>query len=222
MGYTAGVMERPSVTMRVGTSLTTERGAIIHVSKISKRRTPPGSTAKHEAAHIIAAQASGGIALATIIGTSEYAGATWPVVMTAMAAMAAKADGHDGYGWDEFMTQFILGVNPNAAASSAASYLASRHDYMYVVASKLQEKGTIGQGEVDEAYREVDDEKAGNWDVAIHLRSKEGQTNIYMRRSRNNEVAVPLEEVKDKDQKEEKKDAHSAQENGKDKTSLAA
>lgn len=200
-------MERPPLTLRVGTTLTTERGVSISVSKISRRRTPPGSTAQHEAAHVVAAQPAGGIFLATIVGTSEYAGATWPVRMTAMAAMAAKGDGHGGYGWDQFMTEYILGINPDAAASAAAAYLATMHDYKYVVASTLQEKGTITQSDVDAAYREVDDEKAGNWDVSVQFRSKDGATNIYMRRSRRGEVTLPGEVVqKDAKKEEEKKD----------------
>ncbi|HYK08947.1 MAG TPA: hypothetical protein VEW42_05605 [Candidatus Eisenbacteria bacterium] len=181
-------MERLPVTMRVDTTKTTERGISISVSKLYKRRTPPGQTALHEAAHV---EAAGQIFSATIVGTSEYLGATYPVVMTAAAAMAAEALGFDGTSHDRAVTKYGLGIDPDAAIGSAISLLAGRHDYMYAVASRLQEEGTIGQKDVDEVHKEVDDERQGIWDVAIHLKGKDGETNLYMRRSRNGEVLLP-------------------------------
>lgn len=195
------MMERPVPSfVKIGERITfTPFGAKQEVSiSVTRRLTrpiTPEPTSLHEAAHVVVAQADGGIDKATNQPSSTYQGATWPVHMTAASAMAAAALGMDGTGWDEFLTQHILGVNPEGAKSSALSALSGRMDYLQAVAEKLQERGTIGQKDVDEAYKEVDDKKQGIWDVQVQVTDENGTTTLHETRSKNETVMVEGEWV---------------------------
>lgn len=183
-------MERSPLLLRIGESIITENGARIRAVHAPRRRLSLSSKTKHEVAHIEAAQRDGGIHKATIIGTSEYDGATWPVVLTAFSAMAAKGERHDGTGWDEFLTRYILQKDPVEAASSAASYLSGRRDYMQAVGEVLEEKETIGQEDVDKAHEKVDAEKAGIHKVKLEIVQPDGKKNVRDVTSENNTVMV--------------------------------
>src|SRR5579872_3516200 len=195
-------MERPVPSyVKIGEKITftpfgTKQEVSISVTKRLRRPvSPPDGTSLHEAAHVVAAQADGGIHEATRQPSSTYLGATWPVNMTAASAMAAAALGFDGTGWDEFLTKHLLGVDPESAKSSALSALSGRMDYLQAVAEKLQERGTIGQKDVDEAYREVDEKKQGIWDVQINVTNADGTTTLHETRSKDDTVMVEGEWV---------------------------
>lgn len=205
-------MERPVPSyVKIGERITftpfgTKQEVSISVTKRLRRPiTPPDRTSLHEAAHVVAAQVDGGIHEATRQPSSTYLGATWPVHMTATSAMAAAALGLDGTGWDEFLTKYLLGVNPETAKSSALSALSGRMDYLQAVAEKLQERGTIGQKDVDEAYKEVDERKQGIWEVQVNVTDENGTTTLHEVRSKNDTVMVEGEWVilgKKEDEKE--------------------
>ena len=95
-------MERLSLASSSFASQTREDGTVVNVRKIELNRPIPGSVAEHEAAHVVAA---GNIVSATIIPSGEALGTTQPVKLTAAAAAAAEAMGHDGTGWDMFLTE---------------------------------------------------------------------------------------------------------------------
>jgi hypothetical protein len=113
--------------------------------------------------------------------------------MTAASAMAAAAMGFDGTGWDEYLTEHILGVDPNGARSSALSTLAGKHDEMHAVAEKLEEHGTIGQTEVNTAFQEVHERRQGIWDVALHVEDSDGKKQVHEVKSLNDHVMIPGE-----------------------------
>ncbi len=194
--YTAAAMERlPTTMIKVGETIRHEAGIVVSAVKRLRRRIAPGRTAFHEAAHIEASQLDEGIDRATIVGTSEYNGATWPRRMTATSAMAAAALDMDGTGWDEFLTAHILHVNPDGAKSTVLSILAGRQDYMWAVAEILEEKKTIGQEDVNRAHEQVDNERRGVWQVDVMVKNKDGTTFIHSTESENNNVMVPGEWV---------------------------
>jgi hypothetical protein len=115
---------------------------------------PSGSTADHEAAHVVAAK--GKIRSATIIRQGDALGSTVPEQMTPAAAAGAAADGHDGTSWDQFLTEHYMRVPFGQAKAAARAELTGKGLEKQAVASTLQKKGTIYQADVDEAYRIAD------------------------------------------------------------------
>jgi len=185
-------MERPR-TIGVNTIQRVENGVTVSVVQRIQKRRRPGHTALHEAAHIEAAQETGGIVMATIVASSDYLGATWPLVMSATSAMAAAAHGMDGTGWDEFLTMHYLHVNPDSAKNSALTVLAGRREYMEEVAQDLEEKSTIGQSDVDKAHQRVDKRRRGVWDVAVIVDDPSGKRAYYSTQTEENKAMVPGE-----------------------------
>lgn len=183
-------MERGPVSLRLGETLHHESGVIIRASKIQKSPRRVGSVALHEAAHVVVA---GQIDKATIVPSGDYQGATWPVHMTAESAMAAHAMGFDGTGWDRHLTEHILGVDPGAAAASAASILAGKQDEMQLVAEELEEHGTIGQAHVDKAFTQAQDMRSGNIAAEVTVEKPGDAKEQFIVKAENHTVMVPKE-----------------------------
>ena len=151
------------------------------------KRPQPGGTARHEAAHVVAA---GEIVYATIIPRGEALGITQPVKMTAAAAAAPEALGHDGTGWDMFLTEHILGVDPGTAKSAARSALSGRQEEMHEVATLLEEKKTIGQRDVDQARENVKKRRQGIHPIEVETTSPQGKTTTTIVESFRGEIKI--------------------------------
>src|SRR3990167_3000185 len=159
-------MERLNVAGVACATRTFEDGTTVNARKVEVRRPIPSFVAKHEAAHVVAA---GRIVSATIIPSGNASGITRPVKMTAAAAAAPEALGHDGTGWDMYITEHVLGVDPNVAKSAARSALSGREEELHEVATLLQERSTIGQSDVEEARQNVEDRAQGIFPVQIYI-----------------------------------------------------
>ncbi|OGM11861.1 hypothetical protein A2Z22_01410 [Candidatus Woesebacteria bacterium RBG_16_34_12] len=159
-------MERLKISGPEPVRKTLENGISIFAKKIITPRPIPGSVAEHEAAHVVAA---GEIISASIIPTGDALGTTRPVKMTAVAAAAAAALGYDGTGWDLFLTEYVLGVDPNSAKEAARSVLSGKGEEIEEVATLLQERGTIDQTDVNEAEQNIIDRKEGVFPVEVTI-----------------------------------------------------
>lgn len=176
--------------LRLSTGVVTrafDNGTTISASKLERPRKIPSSVAKHEAAHVVAA---GEIVMATIIPSGDALGRTQPVKMTAAAAAAAEALGHDGTGYDMYLTEHILGVDPGVAKSAARSALSGRDEEIYEVATLLEERGTIGQSDVKEAKQNVCDRRQGIFPVEIRISTPEGKTARFTAKTFRHEVKI--------------------------------
>lgn len=179
-------MERLNISKPV--AKTYENGVTVQARIIEPLKRPiPGETAEHEAAHVVAA---GEIVYATIIPSGNALGATKPVRMTAAAAAAAEAMGHSGTGWDMFLTEHYLGVDPGIAKSAAKAALSGRQEEIEEVASLLEERKTIGQGDVDQARRNVEKRRDGIHPVEVQISSPEGQTKVVTTLSFRGEIKI--------------------------------
>lgn len=181
-------MERLYFSSSASITRTYEDGTTVMVQKLEKPRKIPGSVAEHEAAHVVAA---GEIVMATIIPSGGALGTTQPVKMTAAAAAAAaEAMGHKGTGWDMYLTEHVLGVDPGTAKSAARSALSGRGEEMYEVASLLEEKGTIGQSDVVKARQNVSNRRDGIFPVEIKIIAPDGKTSRITTKSFRHEVRI--------------------------------
>ena len=165
-------MERLNLASSASITQELEDGTTVSAQRIEEPRVVPGSVAEHEAAHVVA---SGEIVMATIIPSGDASGTTQPVKMTAAAAAAAEAMGHDGTGWDMYLTKYVLGVDPGVAKSAARSALSGRAEEMYEVASILQKRKTITQVDVEEARQNVRDRRQGIFPVEIKIITPDGK-----------------------------------------------
>jgi hypothetical protein len=175
---------------------TTESGATISISSRQEQRKRPSETAWHESAHIVA---SGRIKSATIIPSGDALGSTTPEVMTPAAAAAAAADGHGGTGWDKFLTERILGLSFASAKAAARAALSGKGLEKEEVAIALEEKGTIGQSDVDEAYEKASNRRNGIIDVFIEVEDIDGNKNAFHTETLHGEVQIPTNLIKDKE-----------------------
>jgi hypothetical protein len=192
--YTAGVMERfrpgPESVLK-----TSKYGQKMSVVRTPVAFGPSGSTAKHEAAHVVASK--GKIRRATIIRQGDALGSTEPVELTPAAAAAAAADGHDGTSWDQFLTERYMGVSFSTAKSAAHAEMAGKDLEKEAVASTLQRKGTIFQADVDEAYRQADKARKGIASVEIVLIDHTGKMTQH-----KEETAKTTEQIMDETEQE--------------------
>lgn len=177
-------MERP---LGLGASHTLKDGTIVNVRKVEGKRKIPGSTAQHEAAHVVAA---GEIVHATIIPSGDALGTTQPVRMTAAAAAAADAMGYDGTGWDMFLTEHFLGVDAGTARSAARAALSGKQEEMWEVATILQEQKTIGQPEVRQAWQNVYERRQGIFPIKVEIITPDGKVKALNTKSFRNEVKM--------------------------------
>ncbi|OGD89847.1 hypothetical protein A3D07_02890 [Candidatus Curtissbacteria bacterium RIFCSPHIGHO2_02_FULL_42_15] len=180
-------MERLRLGSSAAITKTLESGATVTVERLEAKRPIPCSVAKHEAAHVVAA---GKIVSATIIPSGEVLGETRPVHLTASSAAAAAAMGYEGFGWDKLLTVDYLGVDWETAKAAARADLSGRADEMYEVATILQERGTIGQSDVEEARQNVKNRSEGIFPVQVNVLPPEGKVVTYMDESFHGEVIV--------------------------------
>lgn len=190
-------MERAPMVVEVGKKKRLANGVEIVASKLKEQIINPSDTARHEATHIVVA---GQIRRATIIPSGNALGSTEPVEMTAAAAMAAHAMGHDGTGWDEFLTKFLLRVNPESAASVARAVLANKEEELQAVAEELEEKKTIGQYDVERAYQKAERRRQRIDRAKIVVLRPNGKSEEHELESHHNIVMIPgrLYDVKGK------------------------
>ena len=180
-------MERLKFAATANTERTLEDGTIVSARKVEAKRPNPGSVAEHEAAHVVAA---GRIVSATILPSGDALGTTQPVKMTAAAAAAPEALGHDGTGWDMYITEHVLGVDPNVAKSAARSALSGRGEELYEVATLLQERSSIGQSDVEEARQNVKDRNQGIFPIRVEILTPDGQRRRVTAKSFRNEINI--------------------------------
>jgi len=180
-------MERLSVAGAASATRTFEDGTIVGARKVEVKRPIPGFVAIHESAHVVAA---GKIVSATIIPSGDALGTTQPVEMTAAAAAAAEALGCSGTGHDMFITEHVLGVDPSAAKSAARSVLSGKSEEMYEVATLLQERGTIGQADVEEARENVKNKNQGIFSIEVEIKPPQGKVITYMTESFKGEINI--------------------------------
>lgn len=186
MSYNIRV-ERLSLASNGPASMSYEDGTTVTVRKMEPARPMPGSVAEHEAAHVVAA---GEIVNATIIPSGDALGTTTPVRMTAAAAAAAEAMGHSGTGWDMFLTEHYLGVDRHTAKAAARAALSGKQEEMHEVATLLQERGTIGQSDVNEAWKNVDNRRHGIHIVEVQINKPGEKTQTHRLQSFRNEIKI--------------------------------
>lgn len=173
----------------------TESGARISISSIQEQRKRPSETAWHESAHIIASD--GEIESATIIPSGDVLGSTKPKVLT--PAAAAAAHGHGGTGWDQFITEEFLGVSFSSAKEAAKAKLAGKGLEKEEVAIALEEKGTIGQSDVDEAYEKASNRRNGVVDVFVAIVDIQGKKDVFRTKTFHGEVKIPIDLIEGED-----------------------
>lgn len=156
-------MERLNIEKPV--QITGADGTTVSARRLDGQPRPrPGSVAIHEAAHVVAA---GEIVSATIVPSGDAAGATVPVRMTVEAAAAAAAYGCDGTGWDMFLVEHALGADRGSALAAGRAALSGKGDLLTEVATLLEERKTIGQGDVNEAHNNLERESQGKHPVEV-------------------------------------------------------
>lgn len=181
-------MERLNLASAACVTKTLEDGTTITARKIEIQRPKPQGTANHEATHAVAA---GEIVYATIIPNGDALGTTQPVKMTAAAAAAPDALGHSGTGWDMFLTEHVLGVDPGTARSAARSALSGRYEEIEEVATLLQERKTIGQRDMEEARQNIKDRTNGIFEAEVEI-IKPGENIItFPTRTLGGEIKIP-------------------------------
>lgn len=182
------MVERLDLSAKTYVSKILEDGTTITARKIETQRPKPQGTASHEAAHAVAA---GEIVYATIIPSGDALGTTQPVKMTAAAAAAPDALGHSGTGWDMFLTEHMLGVDPGTARSAARSALSGRYEEIEEVATLLQERKTIGQRDMKEARQNIKDRTNGIFEAEVEILKPGENVITFPTRTLGGEIKIP-------------------------------
>lgn len=175
-------------------SITANRSRYIEGFKFSiepqtpVKKTIPGSTAIHEAMHAVAALENGtSVDSVTIVPGDGYLGLTKLGKADAVAAMAPHSMGKAGTGHDVFIAGII--GNAGAAESVARGIINSNMDKVEAVASVLEEKRTIGSGEIHSAIDEIKNPKPIS--VTLFIESPTGEQRKERVEVRDNIVMVP-------------------------------
>lgn len=187
-------MERLFLPDEVLLTKTLENGTLVTAQKIIPFRPTPSSVAEHEAAHIVVA---GEIDHATIIPSGNALGTTKPKRMTAAAAAAAEALGHDGTSWDMYLVEHVLGADPTQAKMEASMTLATREEERQEIATLLEERRTIGQSDVLEARENVRRRRGGIYPVEITVTPFKGRSRRFVRESHYDQVDLSSDELQD-------------------------
>lgn len=166
------------------------KGTEVVATKIYPQRIIPGNTARHEAAHIVAAESGGGIKTATIIRRGNVLGSVEPSRISAKTGAAAAALGFDGTPWDKFVVEYGLGVSWSEAKSAARAELAGQEEFMEEVASTLQKEKTINQNHVDGARKRIEERKQGIYPVKVEIYRAGKLHDSYTTKSFHGEVIV--------------------------------
>ena len=122
--------------------------------------------------------------------------------MTPAAAAGAAADGHDGFGWDKFLTEHVMGVPFEQAKAGARAKLSGRELEKQAVAGILQRKGIIFQADVDEAYRLANKVRKGIATVVVTLIDNKGKMTRYQTETAQTADQI-VDELEEKESKEE-------------------
>ncbi|MBN1168660.1 hypothetical protein JXA63_02100 [Candidatus Woesebacteria bacterium] len=178
--------ERISLSLDKSVERSYKDGTSVRARVILPQRADPGSTAIHEAVHVVAA---GEIVSATNIPSGDALGTTRPVRMTAIAASAPAALGHSGAGWDKFITENYLGMDFDTAKRAARSALAGKEKEIEAVAIQIEEKRRITQTDVDEARRSVAQQEQGIFPVEVTV-VKSGTVYSYTTNSSRGEIQI--------------------------------
>jgi hypothetical protein len=182
--------ERLSVATSELEKIVLKDGREIVVRKNETPRPKPGRTARHEAAHIMAAMPAGGIVEATIVPNGDSLGSARPVRMTAASAAAAGAMGYGGTGWDRFITENYLRVDWGTAKSAARAVLADKTVEIEEVAFELEEEKTISQHHVDKAIKRAGEKKQGIFPVSVEVYQSGRKVESFTAQSFHGEVKI--------------------------------
>lgn len=152
-------------------------------------RTIPGSTARHEALHTVAAILNNThVKEASKIPGPGYLGRTILGQFDGLSFVAAHAFGCSGTGHDRAVL-VMLGHSPEVLASSARSLLSGHEDEIQAVSSLIESKGTISGYEAKDAMG-----RAANPEVDIYLFGPEGEKRHFVTRVRKSEgYIIPLD-----------------------------
>ncbi len=166
-----------------GTTLeaTAKRPVIRHVKD---------KTAKHESMHVVTSQSSGGIEYATIIASGNALGVTKPKVMTIETAGAAVDFDPEGSSHDQRISHYLWGADRSTTAAAGRNALAGNDDYVDEVGVMLEDKKTIDQHDVNQAYEIVNRRKAGMYEANIKIVDSDGVTNDIHKETKNHEVEI--------------------------------
>ncbi len=116
-------------------------------------KTNPGSTAIHEAKHVVAALKNGtGVEGATIVPGAGFLGLTRLSRPDAVAALAPHATGESGTGHDVFIASQMGAIG---AESAARSIINSNMDEVMAVAVALEENKSLGSWDIDRAINKL-------------------------------------------------------------------
>jgi hypothetical protein len=182
------MLERLSVATTESVRATFKGGLEVVARKIETPRPIPGLTARHEAAHVVAASA---IVEADIIPRGDTLGTTRPVRMTAATAAAAGAMGYQGTGWDRFLTENYLDVPWNSAINASQAVLSDKKDLLEEVATTLEEEKSIRQYHVEAAKKRVAEKRQGIYPVILEIYQSGKKVRSVETKSFHGEVVIP-------------------------------
>lgn len=120
-----------------------------------------GNVALHEASHVVVLDDRGkAIKEATINPGAEYLGKV-EAEFDPAGAVAAHANGFNGTSHDLLITK-IQGYNPETYIPVAREILSRRNPDVDAIAEALEEKKTLGPGEIKKVFSEVNAKKKEN------------------------------------------------------------
>lgn len=132
----------------VGQKLSFGNSSIEVTSNLLSSNSHPSDTAEHESTHAVVAIAHGtDVESASVIPGDGYLGITKLTKFDAVAAVAPHAMGHDGTGWDLYITK-AQGHSPDHAGSVARSYATTEKNVILEVAAHLDAKGAMSGSEI--------------------------------------------------------------------------
>lgn len=153
----------------------------------------PGSTARHEAFHTVAALLTGTHVIeASRIPGPGFLGRTILSEFNAISFMAAHAMGCGGTGHDVSVIAW-KGHDPNSLAEAARSVLSGHEEEIYTVSSLIESRGTISGNEAKWAMDVVT-----NPEAEIDIINPLGEKRHFVTRIKKGEgykisIGIPLE-----------------------------
>lgn len=171
----------------VGQKVDFGNSSIEVTSNLLSNAIHPSDTAHHEATHSVVALANGtGVKSASVIPGDGYLGITELTRFDAVAAVAPHAIGHDGTGWDLYITQ-AQGHGVDNAASVAKSIVSGERDIIQEVAAHLDEKGSLSGGEIEAIRQDV---KKGE-SVTVTVKGDNNTEEVIQMRATDGVVMLP-------------------------------
>ena len=158
---------------------------------IPAKKTIPSGTATHEAMHVVAAIQNGtGVESATIIPGTGYLGLTKLAKPDAVAAMAPHSMGASGTGYDVYIAGII--GNAGHAQSAARSIISSHMEEVEAVAIALEEKKSVGSGDIKKAIYDVTNPRPE--EATLFIENDEGKV-IKERVEVRDNIVLPPEQL---------------------------